>query len=50
MRTNPELQSQLRDMMRKSRRALRAAQRHLADADFDFAASRAYYTPWKRLS
>lgn len=43
MRTDPELQRQLCDMMRKARRALKAAQRHLDDDDSDFAASRAYY-------
>lgn len=43
MRPDPALQSQLRDMMNKAHRALKAAQRHLADADFDFAASRCYY-------
>jgi uncharacterized protein (UPF0332 family) len=37
------LREQLRSMLSKSRRSLKAAQRHLADSDFDFAASRAYY-------
>jgi uncharacterized protein (UPF0332 family) len=43
MSTDPALQAQLHGMMHKARRALKAAQRHLEDLDFDFAASRAYY-------
>lgn len=30
-------------MFSKSRRSLKAARNHLAEAEFDFAASRAYY-------
>lgn len=43
MNLDPALQEQLRSMLSKSRRSLKAAQNHLAEADFDFAASRAYY-------
>ncbi len=43
MSVDPALQDQLQGMMNKARRALKAAQRHLDDSDFDFAASRAYY-------
>ena len=43
MSADPALQTQLQGMMSKARRALKAAQRHLDDLDFDFAASRAYY-------
>ena len=43
MSADPALLTQLRDMMSKARRALKAAQRHLEDSDSDFAASRAYY-------
>jgi uncharacterized protein (UPF0332 family) len=43
MNPDPALVEQLRSMLSKSRRSLKAAQRHLAEADFDFAASRAYY-------
>ena len=43
MSTDPALQEQLKSMLSKARRSLKAAQRHLADADFDFASSRAYY-------
>ena len=43
MSTDPALQEQLKSMMSKARRSLNAARRHLADSDFDFAASRAYY-------
>lgn len=41
--TDPALTAQLGDMLRKARRSLRAAQRHLDEGDYDFAASRAYY-------
>ena len=40
---DPALQEQLDSMLSKARRSLKAARRHLSDADFDFAASRAYY-------
>ncbi len=43
MNPDPALQEQLRSMLSKSRRSLKAAQSHLDEADFDFAASRAYY-------
>lgn len=43
MSSDPALQVQLRDMMNKARRSLKAASRHINDGDFDFAASRAYY-------
>jgi len=43
MNLDPALLEQLRSMLSKSRRSLKAAQNHLAEADFDFAASRAYY-------
>lgn len=43
MSMDPALQEQLDSMLSKARRSLKAARRHLADADFDFAASRAYY-------
>jgi uncharacterized protein (UPF0332 family) len=43
MSPDPALQEQLKSMMSKARRSLKAAQNHLAQADFDFAASRAYY-------
>lgn len=43
MNLDPALQEQLQSMLSKSRRSLKAAQNHLAEADFDFAASRAYY-------
>lgn len=43
MNPDPALQEQLKSMMNKSRRSLNAARGHLADSDFDFAASRAYY-------
>ncbi len=43
MNLDPALQEQLRSMLSKSRRSLKAAQSHLAEADYDFAASRAYY-------
>jgi len=37
------LAEQLRAMVDKAERALRAAERHLADGDADFASSKAYY-------
>jgi len=40
---DPALKEQLDSMASKTRRSLKAAGRHLADGDFDFAASRAYY-------
>ena len=43
MTVDPALQAQLLRMLSKAHRALRVAQRHLDDSDFDFAASRAYY-------
>ncbi len=43
MNPDPALQEQLRSMLSKSRRSLKAAQSHLDEADFDFAASRAYF-------
>lgn len=43
MSSDPALREQLRSMLSKSRRSLKAAQAHLTEADFDFAASRAYY-------
>ena len=46
MSADPALQVQLQGMMNKARRALKAAQRHLDDFDFDFAASRAYYAAY----
>jgi uncharacterized protein (UPF0332 family) len=41
--TDPALREQLESMSSKVRRSLKAARRHLADADFDFDASRAHY-------
>jgi len=42
--TNQEaLREQLKAMIEKSERSLKAAQDHLADGDFDFASSKAYY-------
>lgn len=43
MNLDPALQGQLKSMISKARRSLRAAQRHLDESDFDFCASRAYY-------
>lgn len=43
MNSDPALQEQLSDMLNKARRSLKAARGHLAEGDFDFAASRAYY-------
>jgi uncharacterized protein (UPF0332 family) len=43
MNPEPALQEQLRSMLSKARRSLKAAQRHLTESDHDFAASRAYY-------
>jgi uncharacterized protein (UPF0332 family) len=43
MSSDPALREQLRNMLSKARRSLKAAQAHLTEADFDFAASRAYY-------
>ncbi|HAS82007.1 MAG TPA: HEPN domain-containing protein [Verrucomicrobia bacterium] len=37
------LKTQLCDMLNKAHRSLKAAQRHLDEGDYDFAASRAYY-------
>lgn len=43
MTIDPSLETQLIDMLNKARRSLNAAQRHLGEGDYDFAASRAYY-------
>ena len=43
MNPDPALWEQLRSMLSKSRRSLKAAQSHLNETDYDFAASRAYY-------
>lgn len=43
MNPDPALLEQLKSMMNKAHRSLNAARRHLAESDFDFAASRAYY-------
>ena len=34
---------QINDMVKKARRSIAAANRHLQDGDHDFASSRAYY-------
>lgn len=38
------LRQQLQAMIEKSRRALKAAKEHLAEGDYDFASSKAYYS------
>jgi len=43
MNIDPALQAQVQSMINKALRSLKASRCHLADADFDFAASRAYY-------
>ena len=43
MNSDPALLVQLQSMLSKSMRSLKAARRHQAEGDFDFAASRAYY-------
>lgn len=43
MKIDPALKRQLNEMLSKARRSLKAAQRHLDEGDYDFAASRAYY-------
>lgn len=43
MNVDPQLAAQLRAMVGKAERALRAAERHLEDRDHDFASSKAYY-------
>ena len=37
------LRQQLQAMIEKSQRTLRVSEQHLADGDFDFASSKAYY-------
>jgi uncharacterized protein (UPF0332 family) len=43
MNSDPALHEQLQSMLSKAQRSLKAARRHQAEGDFDFAASRAYY-------
>ncbi len=43
MSTGNELSDQLQAMLQKAVRAIVAANRHIAEGDYDFASSRAYY-------
>jgi len=43
MNEREELSEQLQPMIHKALRSLKAAQRHVAEGDYDFASSRAYY-------
>jgi len=44
MTMDPALRSQLDAMLSKARRSLKAARRHFEEGDYDFSASRAYYS------
>ena len=43
MSSDPVLAEQLRTMVDKAERSVKAAQRHLMESDYDFASSAAYY-------
>jgi uncharacterized protein (UPF0332 family) len=45
----PALVDQLRAMLQKAERALKAAQHHLEEGDHDFASSKAYYATFHML-
>ncbi len=49
MTASPEFVRQLREMLAKSGRALRSAQRDFEAGDYDFASSRAYFTAFYAL-
>jgi len=46
MSLDPALLEQLRSMMNKAERSLKAGFQHVEQADYDFAASRAYYAAY----
>jgi len=45
----PALVDQLRAMVHKAERALKATQHHLEEGDYDFASSKAYYATFHML-
>lgn len=44
MKSEDDLNAQIKDMIKKANRSLNASKQHIESGDYDFASSRAYYT------